>query len=300
MRKSRPTAHKRRVARPRTVVIPPPPPHGLRRLVGLLAPSRRGALRTTRPTTWTTGVPSVALRFSEGHRTSGVGRCKPSDARSPMPFQSVQSNPSSKASFNKKGTKMKTRTNIHSRALVASVALAATMPAIAETWTFNGSGTGDANYATANAWKNESNANVTFDESTTSPRTYVVPAGKTLVTPNTTGVSWRFTANEGDVFTLQGSSSAQASLLSRVSTLTVPLLVLGDNSKFKFDRHSPLPRTTRSCLAPCASTHQLNIPPPSCLRDTMIRILQMLRPLQVRDRSFTRRTRWEEIAVIFI
>lgn len=133
---------------------------------------------------------------------------------------------------------MKTRTNIHSRALVASVALAATMPALAETWTFNGSGTGDANYATANAWKNESNANVTFDESTTSPRTYVVPAGKTLVTPNTTGVSWRFTANEGDVFTLQGSSSAQASLLSRVSTLTVPLLVLGDNAKFKFDRHA--------------------------------------------------------------
>ena len=122
---------------------------------------------------------------------------------------------------------------------VAAVSLcAAVLPALAETWTFNGSGTSDANYATANAWKNESNANVTFDESTTSPRTYVVPAGKTLVTPNTTGVSWRFTANEGDVFTLQGASSAQASLLSRVSTLTVPLLVLGDNARFKFDRHS--------------------------------------------------------------
>ncbi len=134
----------------------------------------------------------------------------------------------------------KAKTRTCRRALAALGALVAVLPALAETWTYNGANGGDpsanqaANYAAANVWKDAIGASKTFDTATTVARTYIVPAGKLLISHKddtvATAGEWRFTAND-DTFILRGSSTAIAHLRSSARRLYLPLLVMEDNSR---------------------------------------------------------------------
>ncbi len=119
-------------------------------------------------------------------------------------------------------------------AALASVFAASSV--FAETWTFTATSNSKGNYGNANAWKDESNATHTFDTNSTTARTYIVPAGKNLWTPQSTDYSgkWSFTKSDDDVFILQGASSSAASMYTGVKDLTIPLLRMQDNSKFWF------------------------------------------------------------------
>lgn len=134
----------------------------------------------------------------------------------------------------------KAKTRTCRRALAALGALVAALPVLAETWTYNGAEESDplanqsANYVAANVWKDASGASKTFDTATTVARTYIVPAGKLLISHKDDAVAtageWRFTAND-DTFILRGSSTAIAHLRSSARRLYLPLLVMEDNSK---------------------------------------------------------------------
>ena len=119
----------------------------------------------------------------------------------------------------------------------ALAAVFAASSAFAETWTFqtavNGipGGNPAANYAAANAWKDENGVSQTFDENTTDARTYLVPAGKTLIGYRSDTDAWRFTQN-ADTFILEGSETQEARLYSSSQRITIPTLVMRDNSRF--------------------------------------------------------------------
>lgn len=125
------------------------------------------------------------------------------------------------------------------RRRLMTAALAAVFAAssvFADTWTFQrqvssfAGGPAD-NYNVAGAWKDENGVSQTFDENATEARTYLVPAGKTLISKQDSANAWRFTQND-DTFVLEGSSSAPAILASSTKELTIPHLVMKDNSRF--------------------------------------------------------------------